>query len=155
MYVCCALTCARCALPPQTKATRNEVALGNQELLCRHRERDASLPPPVSPVATTLFAFRLYGRVHGATRVAPHDATHDATSKVMASSRPVAFFDFEALHRARPHYDALFGAEGSDGDGDGAAVETKLKEESRSGCGGPVLRVSTLVVRYFWGMDTV
>eukprot|EP00913_Durusdinium_trenchii_P031664 g29651.t2 len=63
---------------------------------------------------------------------------------VMASSRPVAFFDFEALHRARPHYDALFGAEGSDGDGDGAAVETKLKEESRSGCGGPVLRAAAL-----------
>eukprot|EP00438_Fugacium_kawagutii_P029482 Skav218855 [mRNA] locus=scaffold2827:10077:10475:- [translate_table: standard] len=30
---------------------------------------------------------------------------------IMASSRPVAFFDFEAIERARPRYKALFGAE--------------------------------------------
>ena len=30
---------------------------------------------------------------------------------VMASSRPVAYFDFEAMERARPHYQALFGVE--------------------------------------------
>ena len=30
---------------------------------------------------------------------------------VMASSRPVAFFDFEAMERARPHYQAMFACE--------------------------------------------
>lgn len=31
---------------------------------------------------------------------------------VVASSRPVAFFDFEALERARPRYEALFNGDG-------------------------------------------
>ena len=43
---------------------------------------------------------------------------------VMASSRPVAFFDFEAMERARPRYQALFAEEGD------AMRDAKCKEEA-------------------------
>lgn len=43
---------------------------------------------------------------------------------VMASSRPVAFFDFEAMERARPRYQALFAEEGD------AMKDAKCKEEA-------------------------
>ena len=43
---------------------------------------------------------------------------------MMASSRPVAFFDFEAMERARPRYQALFAEEGD------AMKDAKCKEEA-------------------------
>ena len=43
---------------------------------------------------------------------------------VMASSRPVAFFDFEAMERAKPRYAALFAEEGD------AMKDAKCKEEA-------------------------
>ena len=42
----------------------------------------------------------------------------------MASSRPVAFFDFEAMERAKPRYAALFAEEGD------AMKDAKCKEEA-------------------------
>ena len=43
---------------------------------------------------------------------------------MMASSRPVAFFDFEAMERAKPRYAALFAEEVD------AMKDAKCKEEA-------------------------
>jgi len=43
---------------------------------------------------------------------------------VVAGARPVAFFDFEALNRARPHYEAMFGQAADDASDDKCRAES-------------------------------